>query len=288
MARKYTYQTNKTSPNRNAGRVGGRPTGITIHHWGSLGQKHANVVAWLCNRAAGTSAHYVVSSGLVSCIVDPDDTAWHAGNRNANRRTIGIECRPEMSDGDFETVAQLIADLRATYGNLPLYPHKHWTNTACPGRWASNLSRLSKRADEIRGGSKTQTKPAKPTPQPTTKVDEDGRLGTQTVKALQRFLNKKVSGKDIAVDGRAGAATWRKLQTYLKAPYVDGIISRQSYTAKALGNGIVAGKTWGYTGRGSKGSQTVKLLQKLIGVTADGVWGPNTTKALQRYLNREG
>lgn len=42
--------------------------------------------------------------------------------------------------------------------------------------------------------------------------------------------------------------------------------------------------------RSSKGStrpwkSSVKALQKRVGVTQDGVWGPDTTKGLQRALN---
>lgn len=47
-----------------------KPAEIVIHHWGEDGQKFENVVAWLCNPKAGTSAHYVVEAGKVACIVD--------------------------------------------------------------------------------------------------------------------------------------------------------------------------------------------------------------------------
>lgn len=148
----YEYITKYDSPNFAAGRPAGRPAFIVIHHWGNDGQKFQNVVNYLCRKGGNTSAHYVVEAGRVACIVDPDDRAWHAGSEG-NPRGIGIECRPEMSAGDLETVAELIADLRNTYGNLPLYPHKKFVATACPGRWEGKLDWLSRRADEIlRGG----------------------------------------------------------------------------------------------------------------------------------------
>ncbi|XP_068917884.1 N-acetylmuramoyl-L-alanine amidase CwlL-like [Tenebrio molitor] len=279
MSKGYTYVTKHTSPNKNKGRIGGKPTGITVHHWGGQGQKHANVVSWLTDKRAGTSAHYVASSGLVTCIVDPDDTAWHAGNRNANRRTIGIECRPEMSSGDFETVAQLIANLWKVYGKLPLYPHSRWTSTACPGKWGSELSRLRKRAEELLGGKASKpSAPAKPKPKPkpSSKLDEDGKLGEKTAKAYQKHFGS-------TQDGKLGHNSWKAGQRKLGTP-ADGKISKQSRTASSVGYAITQG--WEYTGPNSSGSTFVRALQRLIGAKADGVWGPATTKALQVFLNK--
>ena len=130
-----------------------KPTAITIHHWGVDGQSFDGIIDWFV-RLAKTSCHYVVASGVVACLVAPGRVAWHAGVWARNLTDIGIECRPEMSDGDFETTAQLIADIRKVYGNLPLRPHSRWKNTSCPGRWnaGSNLQKLSDRANEILKG----------------------------------------------------------------------------------------------------------------------------------------
>ena len=275
MARAYEYITKYTSPNQNA--RNSRIKSITIHHWGSRGQKFDNVVHWLCQKRAGTSAHYVVEAGKVACIVDPDRRAWHAGNSRGNHESIGIECRPEATDGDYATVAALIADLRAVYGNIPLKRHKDWTATACPGVWdIQRLDRLARGAKPgVSGGGASA-----PAPKPAVvngKLTIDGRWGAATTKALQKRLG-------VTQDGRAGAETWKALQRLLGAPYVDGIISRQSYKATELGNGIVP-KWWQHTGRNSKGSQTIVLLQKRVGVKADGVAYEGTTRALQKALN---
>lgn len=123
--------------------------GITIHHWGSFGQDFSTVESFLCTNTKPTSAHYVAEAGHASCIVSPVDVAWHTGNPTGNATTIGIECRPEKSPEDFETVAQLIAYLRQNYGtDLPLYDHSDWYATACPGLWAG-LEALDARAREI-------------------------------------------------------------------------------------------------------------------------------------------
>ena len=77
------------------------------------------------------------------------------------------------------------------------------------------------------------------------------------------------------------------MQEYLRAPYKDGKISRQSYRHTELGNGI-APSGWEYTGRKSRGSQTIELLQKWAGASVDGIVGSGTVKALQRKLNAGG
>lgn len=141
---------------------GSKIRGITVHHWGSDGQKHENVVSWLRGYTGNrdSSAHYVVSDGLVTQLVADDKAAWHGGNNEANGTTIGIECRPEMSAGDWATLVALCQDLEDEHGSLKYYRHKDWKNTACPGRYSSRIGELVK---AINGSS---SKPSKPKPKP--------------------------------------------------------------------------------------------------------------------------
>ena len=118
--------------------------GIVIHHWGALGQTHDGVVNFFVNGPGETSAHFVASAGRINCLVSPLDAAWHSGNAVGNATTIGIECRPEATDADYATVAELVAYLRSEYGNLPLTPHRQWQSTACPGVW--DLNRINQLA----------------------------------------------------------------------------------------------------------------------------------------------
>lgn len=117
---------------------------ITIHHWGARGQTHDGVNNFFVNGPGATSAHFNVSAGRIDCLVNPEDAAWHSGNATGNATSIGIECRPEATDGDYATVAELIRYLRGIYGNLPLIPHRDWQATACPGVW--DLPRLDRMA----------------------------------------------------------------------------------------------------------------------------------------------
>ena len=291
MARAYEYITKYTSPNQNARNR--KIAGITIHWWGNpTGQNPLGIVNWLCDKRAGTSAHYVVSEGTVWCIVDPDRRAWHAGNSRANHDQIGIELDPNQSRraATEKTAAALIADLRAVYGNLPLSPHRRWTSTQCPGNW--DLGRLDRLARGVKpgvsGGGATAPAP-KPAAKPAVKGGKlvvDGRWGAATSRALQRFLKSKGHNPG-KIDGRMGPKSWRALQEYLRAPYKDGKISRQSYRHTELGNGI-SPNGWEYTGRRSRGSQTIELLQKWAGASVDGIVGSGTARAVQRKLNAGG
>ena len=289
MARSYTYITKYTSPNQNA--RNSKITGITCHWWARpTGQNPEGIVSWLCDKRAGTSAHYVVSEGTVWCIVDPDRRAWHAGNSKANHTQIGIELDPNMSRraATEKTAAALIADLRAVYGNLPLSPHKRWTSTECPGNWdLGRLDRLARgKKPSVSGGGtsapKPAAKPSKPAVTKDWKLVEDGRWGTATTKRLQKLLG-------VEQDGRMGPLTWKAVQRHLNKVRdsgitVDGLIENQSYRHSELGNGI-SPNGWQFTGRRSKGSKTIRGIQRRVGVEADGVLFEGTTKALQKALN---
>lgn len=151
-----------TATNYTNGASAGRgvPTEIVIHHWGIDGQTHAGIVNWFCGNVAQTSAHFVASAGWVHCLVSTTDVAWHAGNWDVNKRSIGIECRPEATDGDYVTVAELIKHLRDMYGDLPLRPHRLYAQTDCPGRY--DLARL----DRMARGAAPAPAPVKPAPKP--------------------------------------------------------------------------------------------------------------------------
>jgi len=171
----YSYETAKTAKSfTNTKRT---VRGITIHHWGSTGGSFNGIVDWFCNpnTTAKTSAHYVAQgtnadgtvSKRVACIVDPDVIAWHAGDWQANVDTIGIECRPEARTADYEVVAELVARLWLVYGVVPLYPHRHWAATACPGKW--DLAKIKTMATAKLAALKAGTAPT-PAPAPTPKA----------------------------------------------------------------------------------------------------------------------
>ena len=233
------------------------PTGITIHWWGSTGQKHANVADYLARPNGNTSAHLVCSAGLVTRLVPDNRAAWHAGSTPGNGSTIGIECRPEMSAADWDTLVQLCTDLEEKHGSLKYYGHKDWKNTACPGDYYDRIGELVKAVNaehKRRKNGGAPSKPSKPKP-------------------------SKPSGP-LDVDGKWGSGTTREIQKILGTP-VDGDVSFQPTAYKAENPGLLSGWKWTSSPRSSN---VIEALQHKLGVSADGRIGPDTIKALQRKL----
>lgn len=179
----YQYITNFDSPSytsaadtpRNYG-MARVIEGITLHHWGDPNNnpQFQDVVNYLCRPGGNTSAHYVATGNgrRVACIVSPDDTAWHSGNAWGNARTIGIECDPRATDEDVDVIAELVADIRSAYGDVPIYWHSYFVATACPGAYKERG--LIEKIDELsyrkishdQWGAVTSKDPI-PTPPPT-------------------------------------------------------------------------------------------------------------------------
>lgn len=178
----YTLETKRTSNHSPRSKYGrsSKPVGICIHHWGSTGQDHDNVVRWLRGSAGGvnnrnSSAHYVTSAGRVTKLADHNRATWHSGNTKGNGEDIGIECRPEMSDGDWQTLVELCADIEEQEGSLKYRKHSDYKATACPGKYSDMIGDLvdavnaeHKRRKSGKGGG---AKPApKPKPKPSGKA----------------------------------------------------------------------------------------------------------------------
>ena len=91
------------------------------------------------------SAHYqVAADGRITQLVWDTDTAWHAGNWDANLTSIGVEhadisSNPwRISDATLDNGAHLVAALCKHYGlgrpqwGVNVFPHSHFSATACP------------------------------------------------------------------------------------------------------------------------------------------------------------
>lgn len=227
----YEYITKYTSNQDNwkKGRQGNKVEGITIHHWGSSHSlDYLGIVTFLCSYRPTnpTSAHYVAqgvdqngkSARKVACIVDPEDTAYHAGNWQANLTEIGIECRPYPTDADYDVIAELVARLWVTYGKLPLYPHRHWTSTECPGHY--DVARIQKEAEAkypaLKAGT---TPPTTTTPTPTSTPEEDDPLAGYT---LDQIAEAVLTGKpaDRIPAPKANVAADPKNPTWTTSSYL--------------------------------------------------------------------
>jgi hypothetical protein len=126
-----------------------KKTSVTLHHnAGNL--THAGVLAVWKVRPA--SAHFDVDAkGKVAQYVEVTEYAWGAGSTLGNERSIHIEMANEtfapnwtVSETTWKAAARLAAWLfahvvhaRPNVSNL--FPHKHWSSTACPGPYVSKV-----------------------------------------------------------------------------------------------------------------------------------------------------
>ena len=194
--------TRKNSPNKgypDGAKGGNKPKKIIIHHWGVDGQKFDNVVGWLCNPKAGVSAHYVVEAGKVVKLMSDTDCAWHAGSKAQNTTSIGIECRPECTKADRETVIELIAYLYAKHGVLPIVGHKDVSATSCPGRWYKYLSTIKREATaKYKSNASTNTSNAstnKSNASTNTSNASTNKSNASTKKSLEEVAKEVTQGK---------------------------------------------------------------------------------------------
>ncbi len=203
----YELQTGDTSPFR-AHRTQ-EVASITIHWWDKPERRptFGGTVSWLCRPSTTASAHYVAEDGRVACIVSPDEVAWHAGdggNGPGNMTSIGIECNPRGSDGDYATVAELVRDLRAVYGNLPLYPHRHWTTTECPGTY--DLDRINQLA-------------AAAAPQEDEMTKEERELLAATHSMTKEIYDGLYKGGKSTPDGKSLIEFWKDMHRKVTETY---------------------------------------------------------------------
>lgn len=149
----YIYITEYDSPNftlaKDCIKVWGVPRTIqkiAIHWWDDPANNPSfeGVVKLLCNPARQASAHFVATGTgrRVACLVNLDDASWATGP--ANPYTLSIECDPRCRDEDYDVVAEVIAQIRQVYGDLPLIAHRDVMPTRCPGNY--DLGRLDREA----------------------------------------------------------------------------------------------------------------------------------------------
>lgn len=140
----YIYETQWDSPNftpasqtRSVWGVDRNILRIDCHWWDDPAKNpsYEGTIQTLLNPNRGASAHYVATGTgrRVACLVSPNDNSW-ATNQD-NPYSISIECDPRCRDEDYDVVAELIANIRSAYGDLPLARHSDFVATRCPGDW---------------------------------------------------------------------------------------------------------------------------------------------------------
>lgn len=259
MSTAYALDTSRTSPNRSV-RSSRKIRRIVIHHWDDPKRKpsFSGTVSWLLRDSTDVSAHYVVESGKVARLVPEKDVAWHA--KGGNSDSIGVEINPRQLDGDYETAAALIRDIRSRHGDLPLIRHRAVTGsfTSCPGTF--DLNRLDRLA---RGGtapapSAAGAAPAFPLPRRPGGLFYYGPPSGPITSVSGRGLNTAVPADVQRIGGRwrsHGLARWQQR------------MRERGYSIEADGR------------YGSETERIVRYFQALVGLKVDGKIGPGTWAA---------
>jgi N-acetylmuramoyl-L-alanine amidase CwlA len=249
---------------------------MIVLHWWDLPSKRPTfdgVVSWFFNPASGVSIHYQVEANRVLQMVREKDMAWHAGNLPANRRSIGIEINPRLSDGDYETAAEVIADIWKRRGKLPLRRHREFTGTTCPG--TLDVNRLYRLAEALYSGKATPAPVSTPKP-PKAPSKADRPTGNApwpkaylTSTGTKNQYQDKALKKLLGDTGYSGTLAMR-LQRHLRAKgYYKGYIT----WASAIGPKTT--RAW----------QEFLKDRKFYSGAIDGSWGPNTVRATVAFLN---
>jgi len=249
--------TSRTSPNRGV-RKSRTIRRIVIHHWDDPKRKPSftGTVNWLLKDSTDVSAHYVVESGRVARLVPEKDVAWHAAGGNED--SIGVEINPRQHDGDYETAAALIAEIRSRHGDLPLIRHRavDGSYTSCPGTY--DLARLDRLARDGAPAPSTGGAPGFPLPRRPGKMCYYGPPGGPITSVSGRGLNSLVPADVQLVTGR-----WRS----------HGL-ARWQQRMRDRGYSITADGRYG-----DETERIVRYFQRLVGLPVDGKIGPGTWSA---------
>lgn len=265
----------------------GAPTHLCIHHWGSDGQKHGNVVDWLRGYTGNrsTSAHEVISAGLVTHMADFSRATWHAGSNKGNGEAVGLECRPEMSDGDWATLVERCVDIERELGSMKYTIHSNYKNTACPGRYSNKIDELIAAVNEYKASGKVPDREEGSDWRPPANREYETvaygiTLGLwdkgDPVKDWQDFLvDQGYKLGDAGVDGYFGADTEEPTKAFQEK---HGLIPDGLAGDKTIVKAEALGLKWK---RKPKKSAPKPQAGKL---TVDGKWGKSTTREVQKLL----
>lgn len=285
------------------GRSGKSIDKVVVHHNAGNLTVEGCYNLWQYQRAA--SAHFQVESGgRIGQLVWDSDTAWHAGNLNANQTSIGVEHANDsttnwtISETCLDAGAHLVAAICKYYGlGRPewmknVFPHSYFSSTSCPGQIYGTqkdayMARCQSWYDEMCGTTSSSSSPGSSSSSglPDGAKDFaqnpllcDGYFGPLTKKYVQIALRNHgyYPASKYVIDGDFGYYTKLELQKYLRACgyypasqyLLDGVFGEAS--TKALQQHLHdVGTYW----------------DKYGWCLIDGEWGDQTTSAIQRAIN---
>lgn len=258
--------------------------GIVMHYTANNGGTARNHKNYFNNlRGTYASAQLFVDDIEALCIMPLNEVAYHAneiskynadGSRyrplyskigNANYSTIGVEMcldkNGNITEKTFQNAVKAVKELIAKYPNITrdkIWRHYDVTGKNCPAPWVAKPSELERFKDAVFGSNGNFSNNNNSSEKPSTPATKPSYI-------------------TLSVDGKFGPATARRLQQYFGSTQ-DGVISHQ---CKQKFNQNIYAAQFDQTLRGSN---VIRALQKLLGVSQDGLMGQATIKALQKRL----
>jgi len=285
------------TPTKSYSAVTTRKEGICLHHYAAVGD---NLAPTFNNR--NVSAHYSVgNNGTIRQYVDDDQTAYATGTTLGNAKFVNIEVSnsggpPDwpVSDLVIKKVIDLIAEIAKRKGIYPLVPgrnlrqHKQFVATYCAGRVGDALDVIAKEVNRIIGANGGPPFVSDPPGALSYPIVRKGSTGD-----FVRIVQRAVGAVD---DGIFGGNTYKAVCRYQATHrfVVDGIVGPVTWTAilgscNADDHGamVLPGRSKPVLRVGSRGYD-VKVVQKIVGVADDGVFGNVTSAAVKAYQLRKG
>nr|DAK68162.1 MAG TPA: LYSK HYDROLASE, ENDOLYSIN [Caudoviricetes sp.] len=285
--------------------------GIIMHYTANNGGTARNHKDYFNNlNGVYASAQLFVDDNEAICIIPLDEVAYHANDTvkynsdgsiykplysqigNANYGAIGVEMcldrNGNITEKTFQNTVKAVKELIAKYPNITrnkIWRHYDVTGKNCPAPWVAKPSELERFKEAVFGkatsNNTTTTKPS-------------------TSNSGSASSTAKPSYSQLTVDGKFGPATARRLQQYFGTTQ-DGVVSHQykqkfnqniyaaQFDQTLRGSNVIRAlqKMLGVSQDGLMGQATIKALQKRFGTTPDGIISPvsNVVSALQRRLN---
>lgn len=261
----------RISPNRTSPRNHKIDT-ITIHC--VVGQLSVETIGSIfAPKSREASSNYGIGyDGRIGMYVEEKDRSWCTSSRSNDHRAITIEVACDLThpyavnNKAYSALIDLLVDIcqrndikelkwkadKSLIGQTDkqnMTVHRWFANTSCPGEYL--YSRHGQIADEVN----------------------------------QRLNDGAHKAEKLVVDGVWGVATTKRAQEVFGTT-VDGKISNQ-YKKYATQNPGLSSSTFEWKVKPNGSSALIKAIQAKVGVSQDGYIGPNTIKAMQKWLGTE-
>ena len=234
------------------------PTRIVIHNTANDASA-ANEITYMHKNTNQTSFHFAVDDKEIVQGIELNRNAWHAsdGNGKGNREGIAIEICYSKSGGEkwlkaVENAAELTAKLLKDYGwgIDKVTKHADYTNKHCPHRILDEYG-WDNFLNLVKSKMSVGITPAESTPK--------SGINTAVLEWQKAAMADGYKFPKYGTDGKWGA----ECESVAKAAICK---QRLTYTNKNL----------------------TKIIQKKVGVTADGLFGLKTKAAVRDYQRANG